>query len=102
MCDEYDGWTNRETWALNLWLQNDEGFYEMTRERVREAVAGSAGKRPGLAGIAVQNFWEELTDPDEELMSRRDILAMVRDVGSEYRVDWDAIGASWLEDIRED
>jgi len=23
--DEYNGWTNYETWLLNLWLDNDEG-----------------------------------------------------------------------------
>lgn len=25
---EYSGWTNRETWMVNLWLTNDECYYE--------------------------------------------------------------------------
>ena len=24
----YQGWKNYETWAVNLWLQNDEGTYQ--------------------------------------------------------------------------
>jgi hypothetical protein len=93
MCDKYSGWANRETWALQLWLSNDQGLYEMTRERVYEAVAGSAGRRPGLAGIAVKAFWEALTDPDEGLMSAEAILPMIREVGSAWRIDWDVVTA---------
>jgi len=27
----YNGWSNYETWNVALWLQNDEGLYEMAR-----------------------------------------------------------------------
>jgi hypothetical protein len=112
--DRYNGWTNRETWALNLWLTNDQGLYEMTRERVANEIAYRAdgthqengqpwslhGQR--IAGEVVKALWEELTDPDEGLMTAENILKMVRDVGSDYRVDWDEVGACWLSDIAED
>lgn len=32
---EYNGWTNRETWVVNLWLTNDECYYEELRSIVR-------------------------------------------------------------------
>ena len=35
---KYNGWTNYETWCVNLWIDNDEGTQEMVREQVAEVV----------------------------------------------------------------
>ena len=109
--DEYNGWTNRETWALNLWLSNDQGLYEMTQERVRDAMASHIRTddpdkwtvllRQRAAGEAVKELWDELTDLDEGLLPADEILRMVKDVWADYRVDWDEIGRHWLEDLDE-
>lgn len=31
MSDEYNGWTNWDTWNCNLWLNNDEDYYKEAR-----------------------------------------------------------------------
>ena len=37
VCRRYNGWANYETWAVNLWLTNDEGTYSYWRERAADA-----------------------------------------------------------------
>lgn len=33
---KYEGWTNYETWVVNLWMGNDQGSYEYWREVAQE------------------------------------------------------------------
>ena len=28
---EYNGWTNYETWNVSLWIQNNQGLYDLAR-----------------------------------------------------------------------
>jgi hypothetical protein len=33
---EYNGWWNYETWCVGLWIDNDQGLYNMRRELVAQ------------------------------------------------------------------
>ncbi len=35
MNEDYNGWKNRQTWNVALWIGNDEGLYNLAREIVR-------------------------------------------------------------------
>lgn len=37
MCQKYNGWNSYETWAVKLWLDNDQGMDELMREYVQDA-----------------------------------------------------------------
>jgi len=34
--EQYNGWTNYETWNVNLWLNNDEGSYNVLRDILKD------------------------------------------------------------------
>jgi hypothetical protein len=103
MADEtYNGWTNRETWAANLHITNDQGLLEMATERLEEF-------RPDLdedgntstdgisfrAGEALRDWYEEIVD---EFGDSEGIRMMVKEVGSAWRVDWQEVAEGLLED----
>ncbi len=39
MCKEHNGWTNKPTWAVKLWLDNDEGSYNYWQEQAQRLSA---------------------------------------------------------------
>lgn len=74
----YNGWKNRTTWAIALWLHND---YELYKELV------SARLDAAEMEAFVRNNWHSF-----ETSMRTDIGASLS------RVDWDAVAESFVED----
>jgi len=58
--EQYNGWTNRETWLTNLWLTNDQGTYEYVVESLRQNPPGRAPAVQTLRQIV-----EELVRPEQ-------------------------------------
>ena len=108
--ETYNGWTNRETWAVSLHLNNDEGLYYDTA-RILEAsfledVDGST-REGWISGVS--SAVESLSEWVEEILSfdyweeqgvpmPRGIQLMKSDVGSLWRVNWREIVEAELEE----
>ena len=103
---EYNGWTNYETWAANLWLTNDEGSDSYWREQaqtVYDRTHGDAHDRLGDAQTALAGelkaYHEENADElglfDGKTMGVfSDLLSAALD-----EVDWYEIAGAFLEDV---
>jgi hypothetical protein len=99
--EEYNGWTNRETWAVALHLNNDAGLQTLAQEIVNNAY--EADQRIWEAATALQNSVESLLDPEEYRNKyggerSRGLELMAEDCGSLWRVNWDEIVTNMLED----
>lgn len=75
---EYNGWTNRETWLVNLWLSNDTGSYGFLQSICRKHCE-TWEKAEELEA----HFQDQLEDMYEVPSFWSDILGISLD-----RVDW--------------
>ena len=85
----YNGWTNYETWAVNLWLDNDEGSYRHWRE-VAEELADEAAR----AGLLASQLKAEIAEsmPDLGCSLAADLLGAAMS-----EVDWHEIAVSMFD-----
>ena len=101
--DYYNGWSNRETWAANLHLSNDYRWHTLTMDTVRKAVTGGAS-RYGVAHLLESCFNDYVEDPEGPLAlgGEGHEAAVLRDVGSLWRIDWLEIEPHWTDAVKEE
>ena len=97
--EEYNGWPNRETWALVLHINNDEGLQDWAHDLTAELVAEYGTTAFNRVGERiVDGFQDLLGEMMGEEMFEFAIMVM-SDVGSFWRIDWAAVGESFIEAI---
>lgn len=87
----YNGWSNYETWAVKLWLDNAQGTAEDM-----EALARSNNGDEYRMSQAVKSYVEDMM-PDLGASMFADLLN-----ASLSEVDWYEIAESYLEDYDEE
>ena len=78
---DYNGWCNRETWVVNLWLTNDECYYEELQAIIKNFDSEEQAEE-------LEQYVHWIIDVDEASMTT-DLLST-----SLGRVDWHEIARS--------
>jgi hypothetical protein len=105
----YNGWTNRETWATALHINNDQYLQELADDYAQTAHnehKADAQEELDITCDAVaclaDTFESWIT---EDLLTRENIAGneglfmMLSDIGSLYRVNWRELAEAWISDI---
>ena len=92
--ETYNGWTNYETWAVKLWMDNDQVDYEYWREHTNAYMADDS--------LRVYDLAAELKQTHEDLLP--DLNGFASDLlnASFSMVNWYEIAESLIQDYEEE
>ena len=97
-----NGWSNYETWVVNLWLGNDEDSYKTCRSLAErcfeEAVADEVFCRKERACYQLSNELKEMIEERNPIASEASVYADLLNA-SLGEVNWREIANSYLEEI---
>lgn len=97
LTDKYNGWANYETWAVNLWLSNNQPDYE----EFRSLAEGYTKEQAYELGQAIRARVEEETDTIIESTggSSGTYSGIISDIfhANLSLVDWNEIAEAFLE-----
>lgn len=96
---DYNGWTNYETWAVNLWLTNDQESDSYWRARVAELAATlpvTEDMLPYHVGDALKEEFEEASPLNDSCTVWADLLNAALS-----EVNWSEIAKHFLDDANE-
>ena len=103
--EEYNGWQNRETWAVYLWLSNDPDLVSRCQNAIDWAILDHFSSMARLnvpvtnpfllAGDAVREVFDEWLEVLTDLGASSQIVNLLTDIGSLWRVDWQSIAKAF-------
>lgn len=106
----YNGWTNHETWLVNLHLTNDYDTYSELTEKVSEIVMKTCREVEGVwtsqeiesylltrVGILLGVFVDDMIQQAIEQISNDIARLFIGDMVNTQSVNWEEIAHSWID-----
>ncbi len=100
---EYNGWYNYETWATNLWLENDEGSYNYWIDAAQDACKQAErdrGDKSDATGALADRLKDEIDDavPDLGCTLFADLMSAALSEINYYEIAEHMVEEQWEED----
>lgn len=105
MSEKHNGWTNYETWVVNLWMDNERGQQDYWADEARRCYEQASAKgglsQQSMAAIALADrIKEEHEDAATEMLRQANYgVGPLADLlnGALGAVNWDEVARSWIE-----
>lgn len=98
----YNGWTNYETWAVKLWMDNEEGtqnyWQEIARETFEDAEADKTFSKEERAALTLM---DNLKEQHEQALPELQGFAADLLNAAMSEVNWHEIAESLISDAHE-
>lgn len=95
---DYNGWTNRETWATMLHIDNDMFLLDTALDYAQQQLEETESEDKAIRYLAesVQSWLENDLLTLENVAGNEGLWLMLTDIGSLYRVNWREIAESLI------
>lgn len=103
--ESYNGWSNYETWAVNLWLGNTEGVYHSWIDAARECRRHAVGHHYTRFGLSTEETARVLLADRLREQVAEDCMVGVEELAADLlnaalcEVDWREVAESFLDDL---
>lgn len=99
----YNGWTNYETWAVALWIDNEQGSHSYWCDAAQESWDDTDEDADDRAHDAAIVLAERLKSEHEEAMPDLKATVWANLLGGAFsEVDWYEIAEHYLDDVNKD
>lgn len=101
----YNGWSNRETWATMLHIDNDQALFEIAMDYARQELEGhDEGEEinPYYLGETIKSWIEDDLLTRENIAGNEGLWLMLSDIGSLYRINYREIADSLISNVMEE
>ena len=102
MCEDkkYNGWTNYETWLVNLWTDGDESLSEMAQEAWNKAEKDQYFTREERATLDLADQIKDYVDEIQEESGYNGANMFIDMINASLReVDWHDIAENYISEV---
>lgn len=102
---EYNGWTNYETWCVNLWMDNEQGSQQFFRDTCRDILAETDAYNTGFTVAEMSRIrFADWLRQYYAVENRPEVPGPYGDLlgGALREVNWDEIARHYIEALEEE